>query len=249
MHYTPGIADHLLAWSFGCVLPILTVINYRRFRSDKAMTLSTQEKIRFYRMNSLFLCGMGGSTLLVWTLNGHTAADLGLMIQTAHFTANFWGLLALFLILYMFDVAMSFTNNKARKRTAIAQERNIPFIPSGKKQFLWYLLMCIAAGIGEEIFFRGFLIQYIQCMVPTEKYRMVLAITIPAVCFTMGHAYQGAKALFKILLLSLLFGLLYVSSQSLLPVILLHAGIDALNGWLSMTLLKNERNGKIRKLE
>lgn len=75
-----------------------------------------------------------------------------------------------------------------------------------------------------------------------------MAIIIPACMFAFGHLYQGEKAVMKILLMAILFGWIFLLTNSLLLLILIHFLVDVLGGYLAYSLLKNEIREEIPDL-
>jgi membrane protease YdiL (CAAX protease family) len=61
---------------------------------------------------------------------------------------------------------------------------------------------------------------------------------LPAVSFSIAHIYQGTKAVLKILLLAVFFGLIFRLSGSLLVVMLLHFLVDAGGGIFTVAYFK-----------
>ena len=244
MEHPPGIIEHLWAWSVGLSIPLLSVINKRSLRTSPPLEFSSTQKIRFYVSNSLFLLSLGAFTCILWLANGRNLMDLGFRSPDKTNSNIYIFLLILFNLLFCIDLYFSFGIKELRKRTAAKQALQIPFIPKGRTEFKWYLFMCVAAGTGEEIFFRGFFYMYVRYLTNTET----LAVLIPSFFFALGHVYQGWKAAGKVMSLSVLFGLIVLYSGSLYPVILLHIAVDAVSGWCSMYLPEPGGENKMRQL-
>ncbi|HMP31688.1 MAG TPA: CPBP family intramembrane metalloprotease, partial [Saprospiraceae bacterium] len=66
------------------------------------------------------------------------------------------------------------------------------------------------------------------------------AILIPSLIFALSHMYQGWLNVLKIFTISLLFGNIYVYSESLLIVIVLHILVDLVSGSLLIFNKKKE---------
>jgi membrane protease YdiL (CAAX protease family) len=105
--------------------------------------------------------------------------------------------------------------------------------------------MCITAGVCEEILYRGFLVNYF--IDPMKDGFPWMAGVFPSVLFSIAHFYQGYMAMFKIFLLSLLFGLIFIFSQSLLFVVIIHFLIDFTGGVLAISIRQKEQSGKQEK--
>ncbi|MEG0513149.1 MAG: CPBP family intramembrane glutamic endopeptidase, partial [Clostridia bacterium] len=97
-------------------------------------------------------------------------------------------------------------------------------IPRTKKEKTWFFFTALTAGICEEIVFRGFLLFLVGALLPaTSPYFLVGMI---GVLFGSAHFYQGVRGVCKTAAIGLLFGFLYVCTDSLYPCILLHFLFD-----------------------
>lgn len=98
----------------------------------------------------------------------------------------------------------------------------------------WLTIVWTAAAFGEEIFFRGYLIQRITTLLGGGTAALWLAVAGQAVLFGLGHAYQGPVAIIGTGMGAFMFGAFYVLSGPLLggrnlwPVIIAHGFIDTL---------------------
>ncbi|WP_019634952.1 CPBP family intramembrane glutamic endopeptidase [Actinomadura atramentaria] len=84
------------------------------------------------------------------------------------------------------------------------------------------LAMAATAGTTEEIVFRGLLIALFTAPLGGTWPAAAAALAV----FTVGHLYQGVRALPPILLLGLLLTWVYVKTGSLFPVMALHVLMD-----------------------
>lgn len=100
-----------------------------------------------------------------------------------------------------------------------------------------YLFMCASAAVSEELVYRGFMVAYFLPAYNGREGIPFLAVTVPALLFSLAHLYQGWQAVAKILLLSILLACIYVLSGSLWLVIGIHFAIDAVSGWTSRKLM------------
>jgi uncharacterized protein len=98
--------------------------------------------------------------------------------------------------------------------------------------------MCMSAGVFEEIIYRGYMVTY---FLPEYNFRSglpILAVMAPAFLFSLAHYYQGWQAVLKIFLLSLLLGMIFLSSGTIWVVMLIHFLIDLAGGLVAMKLMK-----------
>jgi membrane protease YdiL (CAAX protease family) len=93
-------------------------------------------------------------------------------------------------------------------------------------QVLWVCLS-LAAGIGEELVFRG----YLQRQLSALTGRVGLAIVLQAVVFGLGHVYEGQAAVMRIVLIGLIFGIVAAWRGNIRACIVAHVTIDVLAGF------------------
>ena len=99
------------------------------------------------------------------------------------------------------------------------------------------------AAIWEETVFRGFLLGRLRASIPvqdpqeTSLRRDVMAIVLTAICFGLGHGYQGVLGIVQTTLAGMALGALTVWRNSLWPAIGAHLAIDAF-GLVMIKMLK-----------
>jgi membrane protease YdiL (CAAX protease family) len=123
---------------------------------------------------------------------------------------------------------------EALRKTHEQWESSVPFLPENYRELPAYTVMCVTAGVCEEIMYRGFLVNYF--IDPLKPGFPWMAAIFPAVLFSIAHFYQGYIAMFKIFLLSLLFALIFIFSKSLLFVIIIHFLIDLTGGVMAIKI-------------
>jgi uncharacterized protein len=131
------------------------------------------------------------------------------------------------LIIYLVDTYKNYSEYK----NDLGELKKLDHImPTTWNDYKHFIFIAFAAGICEEVVFRGFLMNYIQNSMNESMYASITALTIPSLAFAAGHLYQGAQAVFKIFAISLLFGAVYMYSGSLYIVMAIHVLIDLLSG-------------------
>lgn len=233
MDHFPAWPDYLMALLFGILIPFISGVRSAQTLQQAPPELDTASKRKFYLGNSFFLLLLAGIVLLVWLLYRRPLATLGFRSarETAfHLHAIFT---ALFVFLYLFDSIYSFFQHK-QETDGLETELQAAFMPTKPADLPAYFVMCLAAGIGEEIVYRGFMIGFFTTLFKGLSMAPTLAILVPSLLFSLAHFYQGWQAVFKILVLSFLFGMIFWYTGSLLTVIILHFGVDLLSGILSM---------------
>lgn len=89
--------------------------------------------------------------------------------------------------------------------------------------YLWLLIPVSwgSAAIGEELLVRGFLQHRLIGMTGP-----LTGVFLQALVFGSAHAYQGPTGIVTTFVIGLAFGLVYLRSRNLLPVIIAHGCID-----------------------
>ena len=226
----PSIADHILIWAFGIIIPFLSGL-----QSDKVsgtITFDSRARIRLYLANSMMLSLAGSSILILWMALQRPFSTLGFTSIDWHHREVVIPAITLFILLYVADTF--FTYKAVEEVETVSRESSTPdwikrysFLPQQRSELPAYLLLCICAGIFEEIIYRGFMVTYFM---PTCNNIPWMAILGPSVLFSLAHYYQGWTAVLKIVVFSTLFGIIFIYTKSLYPTIIIHFLVDILSG-------------------
>jgi membrane protease YdiL (CAAX protease family) len=90
----------------------------------------------------------------------------------------------------------------------------------------WLAIAWTTAAFGEEVLYRGFLLDRLRALLGTSRAAAGVAVLLQAVAFGFSHAYQGATGILVSGTLGLVFGLLYLRAKSLWPLVIAHGLID-----------------------
>jgi membrane protease YdiL (CAAX protease family) len=93
------------------------------------------------------------------------------------------------------------------------------------ESIVWIIVSC-AAGIGEELVFRG----YLQHQLWSLTKSLPAALLLQAFIFGIGHIYQGWKPALVTAIYGLFFGLVAAWRRSIIPGALAHAIGDIIGG-------------------
>jgi uncharacterized protein len=96
-------------------------------------------------------------------------------------------------------------------------------LPQSLGERLWFVAVSVAAGVCEEILYRGYLLHYgVQVLAMPAK----LAIGLAVISFGFAHTYQGWKGVLLTSLLGAVFMAMYLAAGILWPSMLLHTLVD-----------------------
>lgn len=90
-----------------------------------------------------------------------------------------------------------------------------------------WIVVSVAAGICEELVYRG----YLQSQLWSLTKRLPLALALQSVIFGFGHIYQGWKPALVTAVYGLVFGLVAAWRRSVIPGAIAHAVVDILGGF------------------
>jgi hypothetical protein len=99
-------------------------------------------------------------------------------------------------------------------------------IPRSNLEAGMFVGLSVAAGLFEEIIFRG----YLQRQFIALLRNAYLGILASALVFGLAHAYQGGRMMIAIAAYGAMFGLLAHFRKSLRPGMMAHAAQDAYSG-------------------
>ena len=231
----PNWADHILAFIFCVLLPLQAI--RQTTKPNEIAVYDSQQKRTFYFSTCISLFIMAAIILAVWQLSKRPLAEIGLTvaidIQSAKWTV------IVFVILYSIDFVYSLTPKNIA--AAIPEwKKRTPFMPTNKKELPAYIVLCLCAGVFEEIIYRGYLITYFRYIFDVFKYQETLSVILSALVCSISHFYHSKKDIIKAFILSILFGFIAVQSGSLLIVMFLHFLNNLIGGLLTIKYL----NGK-----
>jgi membrane protease YdiL (CAAX protease family) len=237
MNDFPSLSDHILVLLFGWLLPFISGVKSKN--GLKEINFTEEIRKRFYLSNSIFLFLSAGIIMVQWWWHDRPLSAMGFKPD---FNAGSLPATALFVtiltLLYFADLIVNIKNGSAEGNMLAEMQEKAPFMPRHIREIPTYTIMCIAAGVCEEIIYRGFMVTYFLPEFNGRSGIPILAVTAPAFLFSLAHYYQGWMAILKIFLLSLLLGIIFIWSGSLWLVMIIHFLIDLIGGLVMMYLLR-----------
>jgi membrane protease YdiL (CAAX protease family) len=232
--YEMNLYDHVVAGII-CLLAPLLAFSSRQI-SQEEIRLESQDKIRLYHSNGLLLIIFALVVVTLWRIPDRPLSAIGFDLISWHP----WIVPVVFSIffLYALDFFLLYGNRKRREKTIEKRQLKLAFIPAYKKELIHFCFLAVTASIGEEVIFRGFLINYLISWTGAATLGLAVASIFSSALFAFLHGYQGIPSMIKIFFLSLLFCLLFLLTGSLIMVIVIHAIIDLMSGFIGIYMLK-----------
>ncbi len=103
-----------------------------------------------------------------------------------------------------------------------------PLVPRSGAERTLFVLVGVTAGFCEELLYRGCLWRFFSDVTG----HLWVAVVLSAVAFGFAHAYQGCAGIISTGIVGLLFSVPVLLTNSLVPVQVIHAGIDLVSGLL-----------------
>jgi membrane protease YdiL (CAAX protease family) len=180
--------EHVIAAVFALGFPALTTPTYAKRRAA-ILAGNAGLKKREYRETIGWLSAMGVASVLYFVLSGKGLALLGV---TWSATAYGVGAVALAMaIVAVLALQVRAVRNDPATREA-AREALLPvreYFPTRPDERRLFRGVSFAAGIGEELFYRGFLLWYLGQALPIWG-----AVVVSSVLFGLAHVMHGAQA-------------------------------------------------------
>lgn len=228
--------DHLIAFFLIFILPALS---FRSGVSNEDMTDQLPPKKHLFYTNGLAL--VIGAMLVITAWNASDRSWQAMGVGPMVWNPQVMWLTVAIAVVYLADLLYGMLS----PRTTWEEMQGLQhFIPVNWSEYRHYVFLALAAGICEEIIFRGFLITYLKeqtfASLPIVT---LLAVFLPAAVFSLSHLYQGWFSVLKIFLVALLLGWIFVASQSLILPIIIHCAIDLISGIAGMITFRKYRDG------
>ncbi len=192
-------------------LPLLALASKKKI--DQGITFP---KIPFY-VEAIVLQTILASLALWAASRSGVAIETALPQKTAPIIAA-----VLLLVVSLVSMAIALRSSAdERKRLLVAI---VPF--TGQERAMW-ILVSSAAGIGEEIAYRGVLFRFAERFLPS----FASALILTSIIFGLAHLVQGWKAAAAVALFGAAFQLLVAASGTLILAIVVHFLYDLVTGF------------------
>ena len=99
-------------------------------------------------------------------------------------------------------------------------------LPANTVEFLPYCALAVTAGLCEEFLYRGFAMGALA-RVGLPAWSLVI---LTAVLFGLAHVYQGRGGVLGTFVMGILFGVIRLAYDTLVPVVIMHIVVDLVAG-------------------
>ncbi len=219
-------ADHLLLGLLGLLLA-QGVVGAWMARRGKGRGFLVPGAEDSYSLTIGVQWGLTAILVLVWGLYRRPWSDLGL-----GWPGNWEFVLssAVFLILVppLMRLRTRLLGSAEKQDDLLDQTAHLQGVmPRTAEELQQFKVLCLTAGICEELLFRGFLLAYLGDFMP-----LGWAVGVAALLFGLSHAYQGWRGVLQTTLVAAAAGGLYLWIGSLWLVMAIHAWVDWNSGLL-----------------
>src|SRR5262245_30250578 len=176
----------------------------------------------------------GAATLAIWVAHSRPFAQLGLATPGGWRLAASAAIVAAigwFATLQFRAIARTTRERRVALRSSLGEVGFL--LPRTRLEHRWFIAVSLAAGVCEELIYRGYLVWILSRHVDTA-----VAVVAVVALFGVGHAYQGRKGCTRATLAGAVMGGIVLATGWLVPAMIVHAVIDATSGSLAYTLFR-----------
>ena len=219
------ILQHVLVLVMIVVTPLYDWYEIPRLKAST----NPRKKIGFYRtiVVSEWVCAL----VAVGTIGMATVfflrrvqGEIGWLDAGSRWRIFAEGMTAGAFLVILLPAVIALRSEKLREKSVKASKRLRFMLPSTGEERRWWWLLCITAGICEEILYRGFLLHYLHTM--PFHLNLTWALVVSSLIFGIGHSYQGVAGMVSTAVIGFLLGVMFLITGSLWLPIVVHAVMD-----------------------
>jgi len=219
--------DHIFVAIIALLFPLYSWFDIRKSERHLAKPGAAPiNTVLEYKRSIAWLTGLGLICLVNWVYQTRGFPVLGLSEGSS--LLRWAGGLALALaglVATHFQGSQLSNNEKMRFELKQQLKRFDFMLPRTREQLRWFGWVSLAAGVWEELVYRGFLIWYLQHWMGP-----IPALLVSSLVFGLAHSYQGPANILRTGLVGLWLGGVYLLSGALWPAMLAHFVFDVING-------------------
>jgi uncharacterized protein len=219
------IVQHVLVFFLIVVTPLWDWYEIPRLKAST----EPRKKVRFYKkiVTASWICAVVASLTAgltsLFTIH-NMPGEISWLDPGARGRVILEGVIAGMLIVLLLPAVLAVRSEKIRAKAGRAAKRLAFLLPSTAEERGWWWLVCLTAGICEEIVYRGFLLHYFHTM--PFHLSLTWALVVSSIIFGIGHLYQGVAGGLQTAVIGFVFGAMFLITGSLLLPIILHAVMD-----------------------
>jgi len=204
---------------------IMAMPIYSYWESDKtkrAVIAGHKTKLRMYQETMVYLWTPTVTLFALILMQVVSISDIGLYWCSS--IANWIGACLVICLFVYLVLGVYKTKNNSQNNEELRNAMKIHswMMPTSRCELTWFTFgVSISAGICEELLFRGFLLS-----VFSDYIGLFTSLILSSFLFGLCHIYQGWLNAIRTGIYGLVFGGIYILTDSLLIVIMLHAMID-----------------------
>lgn len=233
---SPTIADHLFALCLALPLPLLGVWQFRRLKARLAAG-EPDVRLRHYRAILLEEVLLTGAVLALWLAFDRPWERLAPTPPTdgAWIVWTGWAVTVLVCVLLVVQTVALARSEEGLAAARRQLEPLAQFLPHTVRELRSFRVLSVAAGVGEEVVFRGFALAWTASLAAGALgmgplAALGVAAAGSSVLFGAAHAYQGPAGIVKTGLVGLFLAGVAVATGGLAAPMLLHAVLDLTSG-------------------
>ncbi|MGQ8366033.1 CPBP family intramembrane glutamic endopeptidase [Glaciecola sp. 1036] len=223
-------------------ITIIAMVIYSLWESDKeklAVISGRKTKIQAYKSAMLFMWLPTALLIYLIFIDVLRLSDLGLYWQGD--IKNWLGLVftCVTCIYFGYSVYIVATNPVEREAfREVVSDNHDWMLPSNRTELQWFIGgLSTSAGICEELLFRGFMIGVLDSHIG-----LIPSLLLSSAIFGLCHFYQGWKNVVRTGCIGLILGGIFIITESLWVIILLHTVIDVYGGLVGYILNNSQPN-------
>jgi uncharacterized protein len=219
------IIQHLLVFALIVAMPLWDWYEIPRLKAST----EPQKKVRFYRKIVMvsWICALA-ATLSIGFANVGTIRHVG--EEVPWLEAGSRGLIVLegftigMMLVIFIPAILALRSEKIRAKAGKAAKKLAFLLPSTLEERHWWWVVCITAGICEEVVYRGFLLHYFHIL--PFHLSLTWALVASSLVFGIAHLYQGIAGSLQTVLIGFVLGAMFLATGNLLLPIAIHAVLD-----------------------
>ncbi|HEY4129214.1 MAG TPA: type II CAAX endopeptidase family protein [Gemmatimonadaceae bacterium] len=231
----PTFVDFAYLIFFAGVLTLFEhFVWFPRFRAEVSAGVPGARR-RAYRRATIGQWAVTLGAAIIWFTRGRTASDLRLSAPSGwRFVVGLAiGAAAIaFVVVQLISIRRAKPSDLAAARPRLQMYEFI--LPHTPVDLRWFIALSFTAGFCEEFLYRGYLAWVLHWWLGWTG-----GVAVGVALFGVAHMYQGKKGAFRATLAGVVMGIIFLTTQWLVPAMILHALIDFGSGVVGYTVFRD----------